>query len=95
MKTATAQNTRAASDTGSLATSSKQGRAHNRAGQCVACRRSKTRCRQRIPVLGGHLVGGMAGYLGVRESHVAPFARLKQRRLFGASACLAEADDPG
>src|SRR5271167_2989056 len=40
-------------------------------GSCVACRRGKTNCCQRIAVLGVHVDGGMADYLCVPEGNVA------------------------
>jgi 2-desacetyl-2-hydroxyethyl bacteriochlorophyllide A dehydrogenase len=40
-------------------------------GSCVACRRGKTNCCQRIAVLGVHIDGGMADYVCVRERNVA------------------------
>ncbi len=40
-------------------------------GACVACRRSKTNCCQRISVLGVHVDGGMADYVCVPEGNVA------------------------
>jgi 2-desacetyl-2-hydroxyethyl bacteriochlorophyllide A dehydrogenase len=40
-------------------------------GACVACRRGKTNCCQRIGVLGVHIDGGMADYICVPESNVA------------------------
>jgi len=39
-------------------------------GSCVACRRGKTNCCQRIAVLGVHVDGGMADYLCVPEGNV-------------------------
>ena len=39
---------------------------------CVACRRGKTNCCQRIGVLGVHIDGGMADYVCVPEANVAP-----------------------
>jgi len=39
-------------------------------GSCVACRRGKTNCCQRIKVLGVHTDGGMADYVCVPESNV-------------------------
>lgn len=39
-------------------------------GACVACRRGKTNCCQRISVLGVHVDGGMAEYLCVPERNV-------------------------
>jgi 2-desacetyl-2-hydroxyethyl bacteriochlorophyllide A dehydrogenase len=39
-------------------------------GACVACRRGKTNCCQRLGVLGVHLDGGMADYLCVPESNI-------------------------
>jgi len=39
-------------------------------GQCVACRRGKTNCCQRIAVLGVHVDGGMADYVCVPEDNV-------------------------
>lgn len=41
-------------------------------GACVACRRGKTNCCQRIAVLGVHVDGGMADYICVPEGNVAP-----------------------
>jgi 2-desacetyl-2-hydroxyethyl bacteriochlorophyllide A dehydrogenase len=41
-------------------------------GTCVACRRGKTNCCQRIGVLGVHIDGGMADYVCVPEANVAP-----------------------
>ena len=41
-------------------------------GACVACRRGKTNCCQRIGVLGVHIDGGMADYICVPEANVAP-----------------------
>jgi 2-desacetyl-2-hydroxyethyl bacteriochlorophyllide A dehydrogenase len=41
-------------------------------GACVACRRGKTNCCQRIGVLGVHLDGGMADYVCIPEANVAP-----------------------
>ena len=43
-----------------------------RAGSCVACRRGKTNCCQRIAVLGVHIDGGMAEYVCVPEANLAP-----------------------
>jgi len=40
-------------------------------GACVACRRGKTNCCQRIAVLGVHIDGGMADYVCVPEGNVA------------------------
>jgi 2-desacetyl-2-hydroxyethyl bacteriochlorophyllide A dehydrogenase len=40
-------------------------------GVCVACRRGKTNCCQRIGVLGVHIEGGMADYICVPERNVA------------------------
>ena len=40
-------------------------------GSCVACRRGKTNCCQRIAVLGVHVDGGMADYLCVPVENVA------------------------
>jgi 2-desacetyl-2-hydroxyethyl bacteriochlorophyllide A dehydrogenase len=40
-------------------------------GACVACRRGKTNCCQRIAVLGVHIDGGMADYVCVPERNVA------------------------
>ena len=40
-------------------------------GECVACRRGKTNCCQRIAVLGVHIDGGMADYVSVPEGNVA------------------------
>jgi 2-desacetyl-2-hydroxyethyl bacteriochlorophyllide A dehydrogenase len=40
-------------------------------GVCVACRRGKTNCCQRISVLGVHIDGGMADYVCVPERNVA------------------------
>ena len=42
------------------------------AAYCVACRRGKTNCCQRIGVLGVHIDGGMADYVCVPEANVAP-----------------------
>ena len=39
-------------------------------GGCVACRRGKTNCCQRISVLGVHVDGGMAEYICVPEGNV-------------------------
>jgi 2-desacetyl-2-hydroxyethyl bacteriochlorophyllide A dehydrogenase len=39
-------------------------------GVCVACRRGKTNCCQRIAVLGVHIDGGMADYVCVPEGNV-------------------------
>jgi 2-desacetyl-2-hydroxyethyl bacteriochlorophyllide A dehydrogenase len=39
-------------------------------GHCVACRRGKTNCCQRLGVLGVHADGGMADYLCVPEGNV-------------------------
>jgi 2-desacetyl-2-hydroxyethyl bacteriochlorophyllide A dehydrogenase len=39
-------------------------------GSCVACRRGKTNCCQRIQVLGVHIDGGMADYICVPERNV-------------------------
>src|SRR5208282_5000263 len=44
-------------------------------GSCVACRRGKTNCCQRIAVLGVHVDGGMADYLCVPEGTVRPIFR--------------------
>ena len=41
-------------------------------GVCVACRRGKTNCCQRIGVLGVHIDGGMADYICVPEANAAP-----------------------
>ncbi len=41
-------------------------------GSCVACRRGKTNCCQRIGVLGVHIDGGMADYVCVPEANIAP-----------------------
>ncbi len=41
-------------------------------GTCVACRRGKTNCCQRIAVLGVHIDGGMADYVCVPEANLAP-----------------------
>jgi 2-desacetyl-2-hydroxyethyl bacteriochlorophyllide A dehydrogenase len=41
-------------------------------GVCVACRRGKTNCCQKIGVLGVHIDGGMADYVSVPEANVAP-----------------------
>jgi len=41
-------------------------------GSCVACRRGKTNCCQRIGVLGVHIDGGMGDYVCVPEANVAP-----------------------
>jgi 2-desacetyl-2-hydroxyethyl bacteriochlorophyllide A dehydrogenase len=40
-------------------------------GSCVACRRGKTNCCQRIAVLGVHVDGGMADFVCVPEDNVA------------------------
>jgi threonine dehydrogenase-like Zn-dependent dehydrogenase len=40
-------------------------------GTCVACRRGKTNCCQRIAVLGVHVDGGMADYICVPEGNLA------------------------
>jgi len=40
-------------------------------GECVACRRGKTNCCQRIGVLGVHVDGGMADYICVPEANLA------------------------
>jgi len=40
-------------------------------GACIACRRGKTNCCQKIAVLGVHTDGGMADYICVPESNVA------------------------
>jgi len=39
-------------------------------GACVACRRGKTNCCQRLGVLGVHLDGGMADYVCVPEGNL-------------------------
>jgi 2-desacetyl-2-hydroxyethyl bacteriochlorophyllide A dehydrogenase len=39
-------------------------------GTCVACRRGKTNCCQRLSVLGVHRDGGMADYVSVPEANV-------------------------
>ncbi|HEY4985109.1 MAG TPA: alcohol dehydrogenase catalytic domain-containing protein, partial [Bradyrhizobium sp.] len=39
-------------------------------GVCVACRRGRTNCCQRISVLGVHIDGGMANYICVPERNV-------------------------
>ncbi len=39
-------------------------------GTCVACRRGKTNCCQRLGVLGVHLDGGMADYVCVPQSNL-------------------------
>jgi 2-desacetyl-2-hydroxyethyl bacteriochlorophyllide A dehydrogenase len=39
-------------------------------GACVACRRGKTNCCQRLGVLGVHLDGGMADYVCVPETNL-------------------------
>jgi 2-desacetyl-2-hydroxyethyl bacteriochlorophyllide A dehydrogenase len=39
-------------------------------GSCVACRRGKTNCCQRLNVLGVHSDGGMADYICVPEANV-------------------------
>ena len=39
-------------------------------GTCVACRRGKTNCCQRIAVLGVHVDGGMAEYLCVPDANL-------------------------
>jgi 2-desacetyl-2-hydroxyethyl bacteriochlorophyllide A dehydrogenase len=39
-------------------------------GVCVACRRGRTNCCQRISVLGVHVDGGMANYICVPERNV-------------------------
>ena len=41
-------------------------------GQCVACRRGKTNCCQKLSVLGVHTDGGMADYLCVPEDNLFP-----------------------
>jgi 2-desacetyl-2-hydroxyethyl bacteriochlorophyllide A dehydrogenase len=41
-------------------------------GACVACRRGKTNCCQKISVLGVHVDGGMAEYICVPEGNVIP-----------------------
>ncbi len=41
-------------------------------GVCIACRRGKSNCCQRIGVLGVHIDGGMADYVCVPEGNVAP-----------------------
>ena len=41
-------------------------------GTCVACRRGKTNCCQRIAVLGVHIDGGMAEYVCVTDTNLAP-----------------------
>ena len=41
-------------------------------GVCIACRRGKTNCCQRIAVLGVHIDGGMADYVCIPEANVAP-----------------------
>jgi 2-desacetyl-2-hydroxyethyl bacteriochlorophyllide A dehydrogenase len=40
-------------------------------GACIACRRGKTNCCQRIAVLGVHIDGGMAEFVCVPENNVA------------------------
>jgi 2-desacetyl-2-hydroxyethyl bacteriochlorophyllide A dehydrogenase len=40
-------------------------------GACVACRRGKTNCCERIAVLGVHVDGGMADYICVPEQNLA------------------------
>jgi 2-desacetyl-2-hydroxyethyl bacteriochlorophyllide A dehydrogenase len=40
-------------------------------GRCVACRKGKTNCCQRIGVLGVHVDGGMADYVCVPEANLA------------------------
>ena len=40
-------------------------------GTCIACRRGKTNCCQKIAVLGVHTDGGMADYICVPEANVA------------------------
>jgi 2-desacetyl-2-hydroxyethyl bacteriochlorophyllide A dehydrogenase len=39
-------------------------------GTCVACRRGKTNCCQRLAVLGVHIDGGMADYVCLPESNI-------------------------
>jgi 2-desacetyl-2-hydroxyethyl bacteriochlorophyllide A dehydrogenase len=39
-------------------------------GACIACRRGKTNCCQRLSVLGVHSDGGMADYLALPEANV-------------------------
>ena len=39
-------------------------------GACVACRRGKTNCCQRLAVLGVHIDGGMADYLCAPEANL-------------------------
>ena len=39
-------------------------------GTCIACRRGKTNCCQRIAVLGVHTDGGMADYIAVPEGNL-------------------------
>ena len=41
-------------------------------GECVACRRGKTNCCQKLGVLGVHIDGGMAEYVAVPDANVAP-----------------------
>jgi 2-desacetyl-2-hydroxyethyl bacteriochlorophyllide A dehydrogenase len=41
-------------------------------GVCIACRRGKTNCCQKISVLGVHVDGGMAEYICVPEGNVIP-----------------------
>ena len=43
---------------------------------CVACRRGKTNCCQRIRVLGVHIDGGLCDYLSVPERNVLPVGDL-------------------
>lgn len=44
--------------------------------ECVACRRGKTNCCQRIRVLGVHIDGGLCDYLAVPERNVLPVGDL-------------------
>jgi 2-desacetyl-2-hydroxyethyl bacteriochlorophyllide A dehydrogenase len=39
-------------------------------GHCIACRRGKTNCCQRLSVLGVHADGGMADYISVPEANL-------------------------
>ena len=41
-------------------------------GACVACRRGRTNCCQRLAVLGVHVDGGMADYVCVPEANLMP-----------------------
>jgi threonine dehydrogenase-like Zn-dependent dehydrogenase len=71
-------------------------------GTCVACRRGKTNCCQRIAVLGVHIDGGMADYICVPEGNlaVAPDVTLDQAAMIeflaiGAHAARRAAPRPG